>query len=863
MKYSFYLLLALAIVTLPVVSLFAHEGFVENKGQIINQNRLPNSSVLFLHNNHGLNIQLRKAGFSYDIWQQTNKENTNSEDATTITTFHRVDIEFLNANREIAIVANQPAPSYDNFYTEYSGQEGIKQVRSYSSVLYKNVWESIDIVFISNNKKVKYNFIIHPGGDINDIQLSVNGANNVSVSNGRLLLETAITTIEETVPYSYITNNEQKNTITAEFTQLNYNTIGITISEPVPANATTVIDPVPDFLWGTYHGSGGTDVGEDGAVDIYNNIYIAGYTNSTTVMATNGAFQNTFAGDQDAFIQKYSATGAKLWGTYYGGNSEDKALGLVTDKSGHNIFITGLTSSANTFSTTNAQQAVLGGLIDGFVCKFDSAGNRIWSTYYGGAAQDYFDKAAIDVNNNLYIGGTTASSTGITTPNSFKPVFSANYHGLLAKFDSSGNRIWATYYGNNASTELFVAAVANDTIYVAGTTDAISGISTPGSYQPARGGGKDACLVLFDTAGNRLSGTYFGGISIDYGYSAKLDNDNNIYLCGSTESQSNIATTNAHQTTYGSSPPYHGDGFLVKFTKGLQGSWATYYGGSKDERVLDIAIDRFNDVYITGDTRSTNNISTPGTAKPNFTSPTNHMFIAKFSANGVRYWGTYYGLYSAAAYTMQFDNNQDLMLFGATQGAFLNFNGPQPAGGGFADAFVIKLKGCHAGFATANSNSPVHKGSTIALDASGGVSYAWQHPGGFSSALKNPVINNAQAKDSGIYTVIVTDSAACRDTARVSVTILDTTNSVRDIAGNSTYKLYPNPAHNELILEMADNKPAYITIYNIVGKEMLKSKPVVINNVVRIALNDILAGIYTYTISCDNRITGAGKLQIE
>jgi hypothetical protein len=43
-------------------------GFTENKGQIIDQNNRPNPGVLFLLNSPGINVQLRRTGFSYDVF---------------------------------------------------------------------------------------------------------------------------------------------------------------------------------------------------------------------------------------------------------------------------------------------------------------------------------------------------------------------------------------------------------------------------------------------------------------------------------------------------------------------------------------------------------------------------------------------------------------------------------------------------------------------------------------------------------------------------------------------------------------------------------------------------------------------------
>ena len=44
-------------------------GFIENKGQIIDQKGKENKDVLYLLNTPGLNVQLKKSSFSYDVYE--------------------------------------------------------------------------------------------------------------------------------------------------------------------------------------------------------------------------------------------------------------------------------------------------------------------------------------------------------------------------------------------------------------------------------------------------------------------------------------------------------------------------------------------------------------------------------------------------------------------------------------------------------------------------------------------------------------------------------------------------------------------------------------------------------------------------
>ena len=111
-------------------SSYKHKNhFIENKGQIVDQNENPNDDVLYLLNTPGLNVQLRKGGFSYDVYE-IQKINDCKEDPTKFSRrkepieqkicseyhFHRVDFSFVNSNPNTEIEFKQATKQYFNYY---------------------------------------------------------------------------------------------------------------------------------------------------------------------------------------------------------------------------------------------------------------------------------------------------------------------------------------------------------------------------------------------------------------------------------------------------------------------------------------------------------------------------------------------------------------------------------------------------------------------------------------------------------------------------------------------------------------------------------------------------------------------------
>ena len=129
-----------------------------------------------------------------------------------------------------------------------------------------------------------------------------------------------------------------------------------------------IIDPVVR-QWGTYYGGTGDDRGNSCAIDASGNIYLAGWTSSTTGIATTGAHQTTFGGFNDAFLVKFNSSGVRQWGTYYGGTGWEEGWSCATDSSG-NIYLAGQTGSTSGIATTGAHQTTFGGNYDAFLVKF-------------------------------------------------------------------------------------------------------------------------------------------------------------------------------------------------------------------------------------------------------------------------------------------------------------------------------------------------------------------------------------------------------------------------------------------------------------------------------------------------------------
>ncbi|MEO6834030.1 MAG: hypothetical protein ABI169_17610, partial [Chitinophagaceae bacterium] len=145
------------------------------------------------------------------------------------------------------------------------------------------------------------------------------------------------------------------------------------------------------------------------SVDNLGNFYIAGYTSSSNNIASTGSFKASFSyavDTLDGFFAKFDSTGNRLWGSYFGGVSNEKIIGSTVDFSG-NLLLTGFTTGVDNIATTGAFQTTSGSPYaeDAFLEKFSPSGSRIWGTYFGSTGGEYGMSLCTDTANNIYLVG--------------------------------------------------------------------------------------------------------------------------------------------------------------------------------------------------------------------------------------------------------------------------------------------------------------------------------------------------------------------------------------------------------------------------------------------------------------------------
>lgn len=628
-------------------------GFTENKGQVTDQNGNIRNDVKYIYSAPGMKVIFKANSFSYEVYTIEKNQNISEASGKTVNqnplpdknlepenvTFrtHRIDVNLSGANKNPQIIVQGKSQDYSNYYLAHTPEEGIQQVFSYNQLTYKSIWPNIDIVFYAKKEgELKYDIVLHPGADINNVQFAYNGAGNIKLVNESLIIGTSLGKIEETVPLSYLDESKEK-------VAIGYSKSGNTISftGSYDKSKTLVIDP--KLIWATYFGGANNEHGESVTTCSSGNIYFCGYTQSISSVATTGAHQTSNGGNilVDAFLTKFNRAGDRIWATYYGGDQYDDATSISLDEKG-SVFIGGWTSSLSAISTSGSHQSTHAGTAyyDAFLAKFDTSGVRKWGTYYGGKAFDFGRSVKCDNSGNVYMAGETASTTGIASTNSHQNLFGGGLDAFLLKFDSSGNRLWATYYGGPAADYgLSLTVDESKNVFMAGYTGSNSKIATSASHKDTFSGLKDGYFVKFDSSGKQLYATYFGGSNNDRVDGITIDKDNNIYIAGLSQSLKGIATAGAFKSSISGNSEV---AFLAKFDTSGKQKWGTYYG-TVGTNASSVSVDLNYNIYITGGTLSSTGISTADGYQTNYNSVGSDGFVVRFDKDGNRLYGSYFG----------------------------------------------------------------------------------------------------------------------------------------------------------------------------------------------------------------------------
>lgn len=558
--------------------------------------------------------------------------------------------EFSNCKHDVIITGQNELDYKCNYFLGNNPDNWRTNVTSYRSIVFKDIYEGVDISFEGVNGVITYQYDVSAETDISSIGVSYIGIDDVYKDNdGRMVAKSNLGLIsgilskpsskemiservflemangpdvprevpatrgENSIGLVYSTllggsNYEYAFAIDVDDSGFAYIT-GYTYSVDFPT-----LNPIQDvqvlsdvyvfklsrsgdeLIYSTYLGGSDNDQANGIAVDKDYSVYITGRTSSDDYPTIN-PFQTNQVYD-DVFVTKLSPNGDGIeYSTYIGGGSDDKGNSIAVDSTG-SAYIAGLTLSPE-YPLLNPYQSDQPDA-DAFVTKLSPLGNSLeYSTYIGGSNGDVATSIVVDDKGNAYITGTTTSiDYPVMNP---AQTYNADIDIIVSKLSPEGNDlVYSTYLGGDmADIGKGIAIDDENKAYIIGCTNS-SDYPLVNPLQELQGE-EDILLTILSTTGDDIEfSTAFGGSDPDYGLAIDVDSDADIFIAGHTVSM-DFPIKNPYQYYQGG-----GDGFITRISpKGENLVYSTYLGGSSyDNGFSDIAVDSEGSLYIAGFTRS-------------------------------------------------------------------------------------------------------------------------------------------------------------------------------------------------------------------------------------------------------------------
>lgn len=656
--------------------------FTPNNGQLVDQEQHLRPDILFKGSGGGMDIYLRKTGISYvlsnigeviheiieKVEEKERAVSTQNDQSQTeqlkeqlmqsaVVKLHRIDMNFVGANDNIKYIREEEVGGYQNYYYPHC-PNGISNVHQFNRITGKNIYNNIDVVYYGNKEGgVKYDIIVKPGANPDQIKLNWTGAEELKIENGRLVIKNSVNEFYESMPKVYQNIGGRIIDINAKY-KLSLSPSGRTgdLTAGQAGGLVTfelgtwnpefplVIDPA---TWITYYGGSDAEAPFGIKVDNSDNVIVVGKTRSVNFPITVGVFQaalNTTAFAEDYCLIKMDVNGNRSWATFYGGDGTESTVRIATD--GNNIFMAGTYGSTNFPLTT----AVFKGIAnDAFLIKFGPGGNRLWATSYGGKSADFCNDVAVDPGNNVIITGYTISSDFPVTGAAYQLTSKSpnDYDAYIAKFDGNGTRLWATYVGGSVSDQATcIGTDKQSNIIIAGSTTSNDFPVSPTAFQNTTLGLTQFGFIFkVSPNGNYLWSTYYGATAAGFNLAYKdvITDSNNDIIIGGTTNHAAMATPGVCQTTLGGVNQLS-NCFVSKFSSAGARIWATYYARTYNEFYGGIAVDEGNNIFLLGESEDVNagNFSSPCAFQKNF-GGVEDQFITKFNPNGTCNCHTYLG----------------------------------------------------------------------------------------------------------------------------------------------------------------------------------------------------------------------------
>ena len=475
---------------------------------------------------------------------------------------------------------------------------------------------------------------------------------------------------------------------------------------------------------------------------------------------------------------------------------------------------------------------------DILIAKYDSSGNVIWATSVGGIGVDECNSITVDDSENIYVTGEFNSAT-ISFGTYSLTNSGVGTNIFIAKYDSSGTVVWAKS-GKGTGTNLSKSVTVDSwgNSYITGYYNSPILIFDADTLTKTGAGFTDAFIVKYNPTGNILWTKNIGDTLAEFSSCIVANNSGDIYITGSFSSPT-LSFDTISVSNVGSSAM-----FLAKLDSFGNAIWAKSFNSIGNNETFFVTADAFGNSYLTG--RFISPILV-------FASDTLHntgmydCFFTKFNSAGNILWAkSSVGSGNDFGSSIVVDSIGNSYLAGGFYSPTLTFDTIvlQFPANGFDPMFIVKYDSSGNtlwGKAIASGGDDQN---SIALGLNGSIYVG----GDFYNV--NPFIL-------GCDTLIRTASEVLFVAKLGRNLCPDSTPRVNEINQNISETIFPNPFSDNLNVTVNENEQSQIILYDILSRKLLQQT---FTNSTTLNTEQLANGIYIYELRTMNGVIKKGKI---
>lgn len=584
-------------------------SFIKNKGQWPAQ-------VLYQGTFSATNVYFLKNEISFGQSGEEVKNPDGTEDHPCLVWNMRI----ADANTNPVITASGEKESVVSWISGNDPSRWIIHPEMYTQISYHSVFDHVDLHFYESARELKYDYIIHPGGKLDDVQATYRGIQKLSLNEkGDLQIQTPWNTQLQKAPVAWQMINGKKNPVQVSYAALNDSTFGFLAGDYDPGTD-LVIDPLFQMVWCSYTQAIGTSNNLNycfgSAMDKDGNVYLTGVVDGT-FPTTPGAYSGAGTVFPDIFVAKFSSDGTTmLYSTYLPGNSSEHGVAIAVDDSGR-AYVTGIvdlnfTGVTDYPSTSNAFQPVHDQGSDAFLTVLNPAGTAlVYSSFLGGTGSETGYGIALGPAGIAYVAGSVTSGTfPVKATNAFP---TGDVDVFVSKFDISqsgaNSLVYSTRIGGGAFSYCKAKGIAVNSAgnaFITGTMG--SGFGSPaypttaGAYSNTYNPGQDNIMSFVTklSANTPVTLDYSTYLAPGTANSIAVENSSgDAFIAGTTYTFAFPVTAGALQGVHGGT--YATDAFAVRLNAtGTALVYSTFIGGPFYDYGTGIAVNSAGEAYVTG-----------------------------------------------------------------------------------------------------------------------------------------------------------------------------------------------------------------------------------------------------------------------